>query len=209
MCPISPPYPPSPPSSWPPVMTPPPMPMSPCRYTRSWQPAPAPRRCSASAPRLASLPTETGRPRPSRRVSPRRTPRPPSRCSARARTRPSASAHHPADGGGHADAVGAVPCRAHHLQRGAGEDLGHLVRRCRRRVARGSPCGRGRPRPGRCGRRPAGPRPRRRRGRTRASDSGRTTRDGRPALPVSRGSSSRTRPAAAQLGSPGPGWCCG
>lgn len=37
------------------------------------------------------------------------------------------SAHHPADGGGHADAVGAVPCCAHHFQRGAGEDLGHLA----------------------------------------------------------------------------------
>lgn len=37
------------------------------------------------------------------------------------------SAYRPADGGGHADAVGAVLCHAQHFQRGVGEDLGHLV----------------------------------------------------------------------------------
>ncbi len=44
-------------------MSPPPMPLAPpFRYTMSSTPRPAPNRCSATAPRLASLPTDAGRP---------------------------------------------------------------------------------------------------------------------------------------------------
>ena len=135
MWPTSPPKPAIPVSGRPPTMSPPPRPTSADRNTTSSQPAAAPRRCSARAPRSASLATTIGTAAPnvSARTAPSGTSRQP-RFGA-VDTKPSSPADDADDRHADPDERVRAPCR-----RDAARRARRGRPRCRRRVR----CPRGR-----------------------------------------------------------------
>ncbi len=178
-------------------MTPPPTPTSQERKSRSSMPTPAPRRCSARAPRSASLRTTTGTPRLEplpRRVEPAaRSTSPGWARSGRSRPR---CARHP--DGRHADPDQPV-AQAWSGRAGAGP--GHACPRASprgsgRRGAVARARARGRGRPGRRWRHRASARRCRWPARRRRRWSACTVGDGRPGMPRRSPGSSWTRPSS-------------